>query len=60
MPEIKIIDGDWGRRGKTRAPTERAWFFAEGEKSKEGASERVFLAGKNERVLTRMPLARLR
>jgi len=38
---------------KTRATTERAWFFAEGEKSDEGASERIFHAGKNPCVLTR-------
>ena len=40
-------------RVKTRATNERAWFFAVGEKSEGGASERIFHAGENPCVLTR-------
>jgi hypothetical protein len=53
-----------GGRVKTRATgfavlreartIERAWIFAAGEKSERGASERIFLAGENPRVLTRV------
>ena len=38
--------GGRGIRGKIRTTTERAWFFAEGEKSEGGVSERVSLAGR--------------
>ena len=43
-PETKAGGGVFG--GETRATTERAWFFAEGEKSEGGASECVFHAEK--------------
>jgi hypothetical protein len=43
------------RRSSIAPLPQRAWFFAEGEKSERGASERVFLAGENERVFSGSP-----
>jgi hypothetical protein len=59
---FESIAGRRASRGKTRATIERARFLLKKnnhetnheQESEGGASERVFLAGKNERVLTRL------